>query len=95
MLLKTPDNRDQGRIVLRVEKKLRPKADAVLYGFFGTVIKELMRGLMAVLRRCGDLGWRRYGIRPSAGDLPGFPGLCCLRFFGDLLRGMLEISFGY
>lgn len=54
MLLKTPDNRDQGRIIQRVEKELWAKADAVLYGFFGAVIKELMRGLMVVLMRHGN-----------------------------------------
>ncbi|VEN47775.1 unnamed protein product [Callosobruchus maculatus] len=98
MLLKTPDNRDQGRIVQRVEKKLRPKADAVLYGFFGTVIKELMRGLMAVLRRRGD--HESFGVA-SVRDTPvsrrpaGFSGFVLFTLFrrfvarhaGDILQG--------
>lgn len=47
MLLKAGDNRDLWRIKLRVEEKLRTRADTVLYGFCRRIIEELI-GLIAV-----------------------------------------------
>lgn len=58
--------------------------DAVLYDFFGAVIKELMRALMTVLRRSGY--YEAFGVA-SVRDTPvsrrpaGFSGFVLFTFF--------------
>ena len=44
------NNRDGGRIILRIDEELRAKADAVLYGFQGGGIKEFNRVIRVIFR---------------------------------------------
>ncbi|AXF78229.1 hypothetical protein ACFFW8_01825 [Erwinia tracheiphila] len=60
MLLKAGDNRDLWRIKLRVEEKLRTRADTVLYGFCWRIIEELI-GLIAVSVGGGKVTIKRFG----------------------------------
>lgn len=82
MLLKTADNGNPRRIVLRIEEKLWAKVNAVLYGFFRGVIKEFSGVAIFVF------GWSRdqkalwvNSVGNASGSMGG-PRLAGFTFFG-------------